>query len=116
MGWATTNYYLHKVYPDLFGTEFVSRGLNFLFGTHPAHNYSFVATVGTRSKHLAYGNNRADFSFIAGRRRAGRADPEARLPREHGRLAVPLGRERVRDRLGATYIFLANAAQELLGR
>ncbi len=66
VNWATTNYYLHKAYPDLFGTELVTRGLDYLFGTHPYHNYSFVSGVGARPKHVAYGNNRADFTFIAG--------------------------------------------------
>ncbi len=66
VNWATTNYHLHKVFPDLFDREQVFRGLHFIFGTHPASNTSFVATVGTKSKHLAYGNNRADFSFIPG--------------------------------------------------
>ena len=66
MGWAVNNYYLHKAYPDLIDAESVFRGLNFLFGTHPASNVSLVATVGTRSKRLAYGNNRADFTFIPG--------------------------------------------------
>jgi len=40
--------------------------MNFLFGTHPASNTSLVATVGTKSKRLAYGSNRADFAFIPG--------------------------------------------------
>jgi endoglucanase len=66
MAWATTNYHLHKTYPDLIDKESVFRGLDFLFGTHPASNVSLVATVGTRSKHLAYGGNRADFAFIPG--------------------------------------------------
>jgi endoglucanase len=59
----TTNYYFPKVYLDLFDKESVYRGLCFLLGTHPAANSSFVATVGTGSKHLAYGINRADFTF-----------------------------------------------------
>jgi len=35
-------------------------------GCHPYSNLSFVASVGTKSKKITYGNNRADFSFIAG--------------------------------------------------
>ncbi len=66
VGWATTNYFLHKAYPDLFDTELVYRGLHFLFGSHPASNTSLVATVGTRSKTIAYGTNRADFTAIPG--------------------------------------------------
>ena len=32
----------------------------------PASNISYVSTVGTKSKLMAYGNNRADWSFIPG--------------------------------------------------
>lgn len=32
----------------------------------PASNVSYVSTVGTSSKLIAYGNNRADYSFIPG--------------------------------------------------
>ena len=46
IGWATTNYYLHKAYPDLVGTDLVTRGLDYIFGTDLAHNYSFVSAVG----------------------------------------------------------------------
>src|SRR5690625_7927886 len=42
------------------------RSLNFVFGTHPASNYSFVSGVGTDSQTQAYGMNRADFSFVPG--------------------------------------------------
>ena len=48
------------------GKEYVYRGLEFIFGCHPYSNVSFVEAVGTRSKKVAYGNNRADFSIIAG--------------------------------------------------
>ena len=46
--------------------EYVYKGLNYIFGCHPYSNISFVSAVGTRSKKITYGNNRADFSFIAG--------------------------------------------------
>jgi len=66
VNWAITNYHLMKAYPDLFDKETVLRGVNFIFGTHPASNTSLVATVGTKSKTIAYGSNRADFTFIPG--------------------------------------------------
>jgi hypothetical protein len=44
----------------------VYRGLNYIFGCHPYSNISFVSSVGTVSKKITYGNNRADFRFIAG--------------------------------------------------
>jgi hypothetical protein len=46
--------------------EYVLKGLNYIFGCHPYSNISFVNAVGTRSKKVAYGNNRADFTTIAG--------------------------------------------------
>jgi len=63
---AINAYYLHKQYPDQFDTDDVFNAVNYIFGTHPYSNLSFVSSVGTQSKQVAYGNNRADFSFIAG--------------------------------------------------
>lgn len=66
VNFAVTNYYAHKAFPEIIGKEYVLRGLDYIFGCHPYSNLSFVEAVGTRSKQVAYGNNRADFSTIAG--------------------------------------------------
>ena len=66
INWAITNYHVHKSYPDLMGPEYIYRGLNYLYGCHPYSNISFVSGVGVHSKKVAYGSNRADYSFIAG--------------------------------------------------
>jgi endoglucanase len=66
VNWAITSYYAHRVYPDIMSDAYVYRGLDYLFGCHPYSNISFVSAVGTRSKKITYGNNRADFSYIAG--------------------------------------------------
>jgi len=66
VNWAITCYYAHRVFPDLMPAAYVYRGLDYLFGCHPYSNISFVSAVGTRSKKITYGNNRADFSYIAG--------------------------------------------------
>jgi hypothetical protein len=66
VNWAITNYYVHQVFPDVMGPEYVYRGVDYLFGCHPYSNVSFVSAVGTHSKRITYGNNRADFSYIAG--------------------------------------------------
>ena len=66
VNFAATNYYANKFYPDLMNTEYVYKGLNYIFGCHPYSNISFVSSVGTRSKKVTYGNNRANFSYIAG--------------------------------------------------
>lgn len=54
-------------FPDIIDKNNAFKATNWLFGCHPYHNYSLVATLGaTRPKAVFYGNNRADFSFIPG--------------------------------------------------
>ena len=66
INFAITNYYANKAFPEIMGNEYVYKGLNYIFGCHPYSNISYVSSVGTRSKKITYGNNRADFTFIAG--------------------------------------------------
>lgn len=64
---GTTICFANKYFPDVVDAAHAYKVTNWLFGCHPYHNYSFVATVGaTRPKAMFYGNNRADFSFIPG--------------------------------------------------
>lgn len=64
---GTTVCKLCRNFPDIMPLEYAFRAPSWLFGCHPYHNKSFVATVGaTRPKEVFYGNNRADFSFIPG--------------------------------------------------
>jgi len=116
IGWATTNYFLHKAYPDLVGKGLVTRGLDYIFGTHPAHNYSFVSAVGNRSKHLAYGNNRADFAFIAGGVVPGVLVLKPDYPENMDDWPFLWGENEYVIDIGASYVFLAHAAHELLGK
>lgn len=67
MSFGTTICFANQYYPDVVDATQAFKVTNWLFGCHPYHNYSFVATVGaTRPKSTFYGNNRADFSFIPG--------------------------------------------------
>jgi len=59
-------YFLHKAFPDLVSPEYTLRAVNYILGTHPVSNTSYVASVGTVSKTKMYGSNRADNSFIPG--------------------------------------------------
>jgi hypothetical protein len=116
ISWATTNYYLHKAYPDLVGTDLVTRGLDYVFGTHPAHNYSFVSAVGNRSKHLAYGSNRADFAFIAGGVVPGVLVLKPDYPENMDDWPFLWGENEYVIDVGASYIFLAHAAHAVLAK
>ena len=60
-------YFLHTAWPDIFSEEMMLSALNFILGCHPGPNTaSFVSGVGSRSVTVAYGVNRADWSFIPG--------------------------------------------------
>jgi endoglucanase len=74
-GWAgsgpvtsfgVTAYDLHRTFPDIIDKKYALRALEYLYGNHPGSDISLVSGVGTKSKKVAYGNNRADFTFIAG--------------------------------------------------
>ena len=60
-------YFLANAYPDIFPKETVYNALNFVLGCHPGSNTaSFASGVGARSATVAYGLNRADWSYIPG--------------------------------------------------
>lgn len=60
-------YFLHTAYPDVFKKEYLLNALNFVLGCHPGENTaSFASGVGAKSATVAYGYNRADYSYIPG--------------------------------------------------
>ena len=63
---ASEMYLLHQAFPESIGPEYTLHGLDYVLGRHPASNLSYVSGVGTQSKLIAYGNNRADYTFIPG--------------------------------------------------
>ncbi len=117
-GWvirhATNNYYIHKAFPELVDRESVLQGLNFLYGTHPAHSLSLVSNVGTRSKEVAYGMNRADFSFISGGIVPGILVLKPDYPENHEDWPFFWGQNEYVVNVAASYIFLVNAAEDVL--
>lgn len=66
VSFGTTMYLMHKAFPDLVGTDYTLNAIDYVLGRHPANNLSLVSTVGTASKLIGYGHNRADYSFIPG--------------------------------------------------
>ncbi|HEU4625327.1 MAG TPA: glycoside hydrolase family 9 protein [Steroidobacteraceae bacterium] len=114
VGSSITAYYLARAYPDLFGTRDVLRGLDYLYGTHPASNVSLVSGVGTRSKEIAYGNNRADFSFIAGGVVPGVLILKPDFPENKEDWPFLWGENEYVVALAAEYVFLAQAANQLV--
>jgi endoglucanase len=63
---AFRQYYFNKHLPDVFPTDPLFAVVSFVLGCHPANNESFVSGIGTNSAPVAYGFNRADWSYIPG--------------------------------------------------
>ena len=114
IAWATTNYHVHKAFPDLIGPEYTLRGLEFILGRHPSSNVSFVSGVGARSKKVAYGSNRADFSFIAGGIVPGVLVLKPDFPENKEDWPFLWGENEYVIGIGAQYIFLAQAVADLV--
>ena len=58
-------YYLQKGFPEIFDATYMLNAMNFVLGCHPGENTaSFASGVGSNSVTVAYGVNRADWSFI----------------------------------------------------
>ncbi len=60
-------YYLHTACPDIFPADDMLSAINFVLGCHPgANTASFVSGVGAKSLTVAYGFNRADWTYLPG--------------------------------------------------
>jgi hypothetical protein len=74
-----------------------------------------VSGVGAESKRVAYGMNRADFSFIAGGIVPGVLVLQPDFPENKEDWPFLWGQNEYVISLGASYLFLVNAAQQLQG-
>ena len=110
-------YFLADAFPDVFPKETVLNALNFILGCHPgSNNASFASGVGAKSATVAYGLNRADWSYIPGGVVSGTALIRPDFPEL---LEFPFLWQQVEYVLGggsSHYMFLVLAAKHLLTR
>lgn len=108
-------YYLHQAFPDLFKPDLLYNALNFVLGCHPGSNTaSFASGIGSKSTTVAYGCNRADWSYIPGGVVSGTALIRPDFPEL---LEFPYLWQQMEYVLGggsSNYMFLVLAAQQLL--
>ncbi len=109
VGQAITDYWLHTAYPDLVPFEQMMAGVHYILGRHPGHNLSLVSGVGAQSKKVAYGTNRANFSFIAGGVVPGMLIVKPDYPENREDWPFFWGQNEYVIPLAAEYIFLMNA-------
>lgn len=107
-------YLLHKAFPELVDPEPVFRAVDYIFGCHPASDVSLVSGVGAFSKEIAYGNNRADFTFIAGGIVPGVLILKPDFPENKLDWPFLWGENEYVVDLGASYLYLMNAVNDLV--
>lgn len=107
-------YFLASAYPEIFPKNTIYNALNFILGCHPGSNQaSFASGVGATSATVAYGLNRADWSYIPGGVVSGTALIRPDFPEL---LTFPFLWQQVEYVLGggsSHYMFLALAAQQM---
>jgi hypothetical protein len=108
-------YFLTTAYPEIFPKETVFNALNFVLGCHPGSNTaSFASGVGAKSATVAYGLNRAEWSYIPGGVVSGTALIRPDFPEL---LEFPFLWQQTEYVLGggsSHYMFLVLAARQLL--
>ncbi|PHR91834.1 MAG: glycoside hydrolase [Robiginitomaculum sp.] len=109
-------YFAHKAWPDLASRDPVLSALNFVLGVHPGENtMSFASGVGSSSALVAYGVNRADWSFIPGGVISGTALIRPDLPELREWPFFWQQTEYVMGGGSTNYMFLAMAADSYFG-
>lgn len=112
--YGLTAHALHQAFPEIVDGEALLRAVDFVHGNHPGSDVSLVSGVGTVSKEVAYGSNRADFSFIAGGVVPGVLIIKPDFPENKEDWPYLWGENEYVINLGPAYIQLMLAAQTLL--
>jgi endoglucanase len=109
-------YYLHFSFPDIFPSAPIFNALKFILGVHPGENTSsFASGVGARSTTVAYGVNRADWSYIPGGVSSGTALIRPDFPELLDWPYLWQQQEYVMGGGATNFMFLVLAADKLLG-
>lgn len=110
-------YFLHRAFPDIVSPEYMLNALNFVLGVHPGENTaSFASGVGSRSMTIAYGINRADWSYIPGGVASGTALIRPDFPELKDFPYLWQQGEYVMGGGSSNYMFLVLAADQVLNR
>jgi hypothetical protein len=111
---SLNTYMLYRAFPELVDRELVFRGMHYILGCHPDSDISFVSAVGAHSKKVAYGNNRADFTFIAGGVVPGLRILNTDFPENKEDWPFLWSENEYVIDIASDYIFLANAVNDML--
>ncbi len=114
INFALNNYQVYKAFPDQLDKDCIFKALHYIFGTHPGSNISFVSGVGAKSKKVAYGMNRADYSFIAGGIVPGVLILPPDFPENKENWPFLWGENEYVINVGSSYLYLVHAVNKML--
>lgn len=103
------------VFSNLYDGMFSDSKMSGIEIIHHASAVSFVSGVGAESKKVAYGSNRADFSFIAGGVVPGIVIVRPDFPENKDDWPFLWGENEYVINLAAAYLYLVQAACDLAG-
>jgi len=121
-GWSiqrlgVEQYFFYKAWPEHGSEDLFINALNFVLGVHPGENTaSFASGIGSSSALVAYGVNRADWSYIPGGVASGTALIRPDLPEFKVWPFFWQQTEYVMGGGATNYMFLALAAEHLYGQ
>ncbi|MDR0424760.1 MAG: S-layer homology domain-containing protein [Clostridiales Family XIII bacterium] len=106
-------YYLHKALPEIVSSDYTLRAANYILGTHPYDDVSWLSGVGTSSVEHAYGNTRADDTFVAGGIVPGYVNISPDFPEAQSEFGMMWFESEYVIDTSAKWIAVGNAAAEL---
>jgi len=121
-GWGIQSFgvgmlFMHLGFPDIVSSEYAFNALNFVLGCHPGENTaSFTSGVGANSLIVAFGVNRAEWSYIPGGVASGTALIRPDLPELKVWPFFWQQTEYVMGGGATNYMLLAMAADNLFNR
>ncbi|MEM7575147.1 MAG: glycoside hydrolase family 9 protein [Bacteroidota bacterium] len=108
-------YFWHQAFPDFQMDRLMQASLQFILGVHPGENTASLASgIGSNSVTVAYGVNRADWSYIPGGVASGTALIRPDLPEMKEWPFFWQQTEYVMGGGATNYLFLVLAAEHLL--
>jgi len=114
INFGITNYWIHKQFPELLDPEWTLASLNYILGHHPDSDISFVSGIGSDTKKVAYGVNRADFTYIPGGVVPGVLILPPDFPENKEDWPFLWGENEYVISVGSAYLFLSMAANDLV--
>ncbi|MDR1153029.1 MAG: FIVAR domain-containing protein, partial [Bifidobacteriaceae bacterium] len=106
-------YYMHRLYPETFSSDYTLRAGTYILGTHADNSVSWLSGVGTKSVEHAYGNTRAEDTYVAGGIVPGYVPIMPDLPEAQSEFGMMWFESEYVIDTSAKWVFVGNAIDQL---